>query len=68
MTKTILSALALLAMGLSTSGCVLALAAGAGAVAADELNEDDGEFDPLEKAYDGDDRTMPLVDDDADND
>ncbi len=60
MTKKLLSLLALLAMGMSTSGCVLALAAGAGAVAADELNEDDGEFDPLEKAYDGDDSTDPL--------
>lgn len=59
---------ALLAMGMSTSGCVLALAAGAGAVVADELNEDDGEFDPLEEAYDGDDSTEPLVDDDIDND
>lgn len=68
MTKKLLSLLALLAMGMSTSGCVLALAAGAGAVVADELNEDDGEFDPLEEAYDGDDSTEPLVDDDIDND
>jgi len=62
MTKKLLSVLALLAMGMSTSGCVVALAAGAGAVAADELNEDDGEFDPLEKAYDDDDTTDPIVD------
>lgn len=62
MSKTLLSLFALLAMGISTSGCVVALAAGAGAVAADELNEDDGEFDPLEKAYDGDDTTDPLID------
>ncbi|MHA7871853.1 MAG: hypothetical protein ACX939_05845 [Hyphococcus sp.] len=62
MTKTLLGLLALMAMAASTSGCVVALAAGAGAVAADELNEDDGEFDPLEKAYDGDDETSPLED------
>ena len=66
MSKTLLSLFALLAMGMSTSGCVVALAAGAGAVVADELNEDDGEFDPLEEAYDGDDRTKPLIDDDID--
>jgi hypothetical protein len=45
-------AIALAAIGLSTSGCVLlglGAAAGAGAVAADELNENDGKFDPLEK-------------------
>jgi len=58
----LIAAAAYLAAGLSTSGCVIALAAGAGAVAADELSEHDGEFDPLEKAYDGDDDTDPLID------
>ena len=60
MTKKLLSLLALLAMGMSATGCVVAAAAGAGALVADELNEDDGEFDPLEKAYDDDDSTDPL--------
>lgn len=64
MLKTMVSALALLAMGTSTSGCVVALAAGAGAVAADEISEKDGKFDPLEEAYDGDDSTTPLIDED----
>lgn len=36
------------------AGCTLAAGAAGGAVAADELNEDDGEFDPLEETYDGD--------------
>ncbi|MEQ1929111.1 MAG: hypothetical protein ABL957_01075 [Parvularculaceae bacterium] len=40
------------AMGLSTSGCVVAAAAGAGVLVHDELTEDDGEFDPLEKVED----------------
>ncbi len=63
MLNKIIAALALLGMGFSTSGCVLAAAAGAGAVIADEANENDGEFDPLEEAYDGDDSTDPLVKD-----
>jgi len=46
------------------NGCVLALGAAAGAVAVDELNENDGKFDPLEEAYDGDRRTKPIIDDD----
>ena len=48
----------LFAASMSTSGCVLGLAAGAGAVAADEINEDkncDDKFDPLEKARDKED-------------
>ncbi|MEO1240726.1 MAG: hypothetical protein AAFX54_02360 [Pseudomonadota bacterium] len=64
MLKKIVGALALLAMGISTSGCVLAAAVGAGAVAADEISEKDGKFDPLEEAYDGDDSTTPLIDED----
>ena len=45
----------------SASGCVAALI-GAGAVAADEIIEGDGRFDPLEEAYDGDERTTPIID------
>lgn len=44
--------LGMLAAG--TAGCALAAGATGGAVAADELNENDGEFDPLEETYDGD--------------
>lgn len=60
--KTTIIAFALLFAGLSTSGCVLGAAAGAGAVGYDEATEDDGKFDPLEKAYDGDDETEPFDD------
>jgi len=63
MTQKILAALALLAMALGGSGCVAA-AIGAGAVAVDEIVEDDGKFDPLEEAYDGDDSTDPIIDED----
>lgn len=41
----------LLGASMTTSGCVLGLAAGAGAIAADEIAEDeecDDNFDPLE--------------------
>lgn len=48
---------------LSQVGCVAA-AIGAGAIAVDEAIEDDGEFDPLEEAYDGDDSTAPIIDED----
>jgi len=37
----------------SLNGCALAAGAAGGAVIADEANEDDGEFDPLEDTYDG---------------
>ena len=53
----------LIGAALSTQGCVAA-AIGAGAVAADEIVEDDGKFDPLEEAYDGDDTTDPIIDED----
>lgn len=43
-----LFALAILAM--QASGCVLAAAAGAGYLIHDEATENDGKFDPLEKA------------------
>ncbi len=33
----------------AVTGCVAGAAAGAGYVAGDEINEDDGEFDPLEE-------------------
>lgn len=44
---SVLAMLALASVGLS--GCLFAAGAGAGAVVADEANENDGEFDPLEK-------------------
>ncbi|HNR76193.1 MAG TPA: hypothetical protein PKM48_03630 [Parvularculaceae bacterium] len=40
---------------LACSGCVLAAAAGAGYMAYDEATENDGKFDPLEKAQGKDD-------------
>ena len=67
MIKKIVCAAALLGSSFSASGCVLAAGAAAGAIAVDELNENDGEFDPLEEAYDGDPGTTPIIDDDIDN-
>lgn len=45
-----LNFIALLLMGLvmANSGCALLAAGAAGGVAADEMSEDDGDFDPLE--------------------
>lgn len=63
MTEKMIAAMALFAMSLSGSGCVAAVI-GAGAVAADEIVEGDGKFDPLEEAYDGDDSTTPIIDED----
>ena len=63
MTRKFIALLALLGMPLAGSGCVAA-AIGAGAIAVDEAIEDDGEFDPLEEAYDGDDSTAPIIDED----
>ena len=60
MTK-ILSSLALLLCGFSTNGCVLAAAAAGGAIAADEISEDDGQFDPFEDAYDEDPDTEVIT-------
>ncbi len=51
--------LILIAASANLSGCVVLAAAGAGVLAHDELTENDGEFDPLEKledAIDDDDR------------
>ncbi|MBT8471580.1 MAG: hypothetical protein HKN14_04480 [Marinicaulis sp.] len=45
----------ILLLGGTLSGCALGLAAGAGAIVADEANESDGKFDPLEDTYDGND-------------
>ena len=64
MLKTFTALLALLFMSMSLSGCLLGAAAGAGAVGYDEATEDDGEFDPLEEAYDGDPSTAGPLDDD----
>lgn len=62
MLKSLTALVALLFMSMSLSGCLLGAAAGAGAIAADEINEDDGEFDPLEEAYDGDPETRGPAD------
>ena len=42
-------------IGVSTSGCILVAAAGAGYVVHDEATECDGKFDPLEEARDKED-------------
>ena len=42
----------LLASTFALTGC-LAAAAGAGYVAGEEISEDDGDFDPLDEAVDG---------------
>ena len=47
--RRIIITLALFGMGLSTSGCVIAAAAGAGYMLHDEATECDDEFDPLEE-------------------
>lgn len=60
--KMLASLMALLGMSMSLSGCLLGAAAGAGAVAADEAHENDGDFDPLEEAYDGDPDTKGPID------
>lgn len=53
MTKAKLALLALMLGGFSVAGgCVAALAAGA-YVAGEELNENDGDFDPLDEIVDG---------------
>ena len=59
--KELLVVSGLLFATLSAQGCVAAVI-GAGAVAVDEIIEDDGKFDPLEEAYDGDDSTDPIID------
>jgi hypothetical protein len=43
-----LNLIVLLLSGLVVSGCAAVAAGTAGGVAADELTEDDGKFDPLE--------------------
>ena len=58
--KKLLMLAALMGLSFSTSGCLVAAAAGAGAIVADELGENDGKFDPLEDAYDGDEDTEVL--------
>lgn len=50
----VLTLIALLAMPFSLGGCIFAAGAGAGAVIADEANENDGEFDPLEEVINDD--------------
>lgn len=54
MTK-IVTSLALLGAVLASNGCVIAAAAGAGYLIHDEATENDGKFDPLEKARGKDD-------------
>ncbi|MBI1391291.1 MAG: hypothetical protein GC152_00990 [Alphaproteobacteria bacterium] len=41
--------------------CALAAGAAAGGIAADEISEGDGKFDPLEESYDDDDETTPII-------
>ncbi|WDI32978.1 hypothetical protein PUV54_07180 [Hyphococcus flavus] len=62
--KLIATFAALTLMSTSLSGCLLGAAAGAGAIGYDEATEGDGEFDPLEEAYDGDPDTKGPLDDD----
>ena len=62
--KLLASLFILLGMSMSLSGCLLGAAAGAGAIGYDEATEGDGEFDPLEEAYDGDPDTKGPLDDD----
>ena len=64
MIKVVASLAVLLGMSMSLSGCLLGAAAGAGYVAHDEATENDGKFDPLEEAYDGDPDTKGPLDDD----
>lgn len=67
--KQLAALFALLFMSLSLSGCLLGAAAGAGAVGHDEATEGDGEFDPLEEAYDDDPDTRgPVLPNDDDDD
>ncbi|WP_428407476.1 hypothetical protein [Hyphococcus sp.] len=69
MMKSLTAIVALLFMSMSLSGCLLGAAAGAGAIGYDEATENDGEFDPLEEAYDGDPDTKgpaDVLDDDDD--
>ncbi|MEM9262492.1 MAG: hypothetical protein AAGA22_02850 [Pseudomonadota bacterium] len=63
MHKRIRTALFVLFSLPALSGCIAA-AIGAGAIVADEITEKDGKFDPLEEAYDGDDSTTPIIDED----
>ncbi|MGB3627732.1 MAG: hypothetical protein WA989_18040 [Henriciella sp.] len=54
LTKTKKAALAaILAGGMALSGCVTAAIAGAAYVAGEEINENDGDFDPLDEVVDG---------------
>jgi hypothetical protein len=48
MNRFVLNLIALLLSGLVISGCAAVAAGTAGGVAADELTEEDGQFDPLE--------------------
>jgi hypothetical protein len=60
--RMIATLMVLFGMSMSLSGCLLGAAAGAGAIAADEANENDGDFDPLEEAYDDDPDTKGPID------
>jgi len=62
--KKLLMASAIMLTGAPLSGCVLGAAAGAGYIAHDEATENDGKFDPLEEAYDGDPSTAGPLDKD----
>ena len=53
--RIIFRAVAVIAVSCLSSGCVLVAAAGAGYLVHDEATENDGKFDPLEKARGKDD-------------
>lgn len=55
MIKRLLRVSTLILWSLSMTGCVAVAIAGAGVMAGDELAEDDGKFDPLEKVRGKDD-------------
>jgi len=53
--KKLVPVIALGVIALTTGGCAVLAGAGAGYVAHDEATENDGKFDPLEKARGKDD-------------
>jgi hypothetical protein len=53
--RIIIRAVAIIAASCFSSGCVLVAAAGAGYLVHDEATENDGKFDPLERARGKDD-------------
>lgn len=60
--KSLLALIALFSVSAMLQGCVIAAVGTAAAIAVDEANENDGEFDPFEEAYDGDPSTAGPLD------